>query len=303
MLELLEQRLAPAAGTFQVTNNASSGAGSFAFELAQAELPANVGSTVAFTPQVTSSPILLASTQQITQSTTVVNNSGHAVTLSGAAMSSGSGSDFSITGSGSVVTINGAGKHGSSLTITGGGTAVPTASGGGINVGAGTNVLLENLTVSGNTASSDVATAEGGGIFSSGTLQLTNVVVSGNQATSSQPSRGGGIANTGKLTISGGSVSGNAATVSGNPTAEGGGIWDQGSLLSVTGTTITGNEATRSDSEGGGVFSRGDASVSFTNATIGGGTASSALAQVPRVDERGHNRPASDSIDVGAFQT
>ena len=105
----------------------------------------------------------------------------------------------------------------------------------------------------------------GGGIYvdENAALNLVSGEISGNRASMA----GGGIYNNGgTVTISGGVISGN--TVTGTASGSGGGIWSNGTL-NISAGTVAGN---RAGCDGGGVYLEGNANVSggtFTNNTAG----------------------------------
>src|SRR5438105_3598309 len=175
-LEVLEDRVTPS--TFQVTNALDpTGApvpGSLRFEMAQANLPGNAGSTVAISSGVTAGTINLnAGELPITSNMTIVNNAGHPIEIHQATAGS---RVFNITGPLAIqVTITGVSAT-SMLTIDGG--SVTNANGGGIAATNPLNVLtLSFVNVVNNSASASASGARpqpgsGGGIFTSGTLIL-----------------------------------------------------------------------------------------------------------------------------------
>jgi hypothetical protein len=142
--------------------------------------------------------------------------------------------------------------------------------GGGIYSGD-TAVSLTNSTVSSNTAAySDIgfAVGDGGGIYNSGgTLTITDSVVINNLAGVNDPfpaGTGGGIYSSGPLTITNSTISGNEADLTG------GGI-TSGGAVTITGSTISGNRAPGEHDgqpwgRGGGI----SGSVTLTNSTVSG---------------------------------
>jgi fibronectin-binding autotransporter adhesin len=289
-LEALEDRLCPAPLMVTTLNDPASpqaNDGSLRGELLQNVMDGG-GDTIQFAAGLNGTINLNSTLTNGGKSVTIANPNGDNITISG----QGAVEDLSLTGgTGTNVSITGQSTGGTgSLIFTGG----RSSNGAGISVAAGTTVTLSNLNVSGNTAiniNGIGGETLGGGIDNHGILQLTNVNVTGNQVlveeTSTSTAAGGGIANEAgaQLTITGGQVSDNIAsnTSTNSPanldSVDGGGIWDEGSLLSITGTSITGNSAVSTNSggtgvAGGGVFSDGDTSVIITNTTIGGsGTA------------------------------
>lgn len=142
------------------------------------------------------------------------------------------------------------------VTITGG----VAAWGGGIqNLGA---LTISNSTISGNSASS------GGGIYSDSIdpvlfqtiLSITGSTISGNSTTGS----GGGIYNNSStLTITGSAIVGNSA-------GSGGGINNTNGAVAITETSFTGNSAT---GNGGGIYNID--SITITGSTLSGNSADS----------------------------
>lgn len=153
-----------------------------------------------------------------------------------------------------VVTISG-------VTITGGGED----SGGGLyNLGG--SVTLTNSAVSNNSASGN--TGNGGGLYNvDGSLSITNSVLSGNSSLRTDPSSnldyagGGAIYNNsgGTVTVDGGSsITGNSAVPN-----YGGGIFNEGGVVTVTNGTISNNVST----VGGGIFNL-EGSVTLSDSTV-----------------------------------
>ena len=164
------------------------------------------------------------------------------------------------------------------LTITGGnGTSATSGDGGGIRVGLGSEVIVDNVVVTDNDS-----VRSGGGIANSGTLTVTNSTFSLNTAGRD----GGGIsANNGQVQLNNVTFSGNEAddegggvflingshdltnvTLSDNEAIDGGGIAVAGTTTTVdlTNVTIANN---RAQDEGGGFFNRGnnaDANIQTT---------------------------------------
>lgn len=121
-------------------------------------------------------------------------------------------------------------------TITGG-TAVNTATGGGIYLGAGATGTVVNSTVSGNAAGTSAAGGQGGGVFNAGTMSVTGTTIAAN--TAGGGGSGGGIFDSGNLAIVNSTITGNSTTNSG----AGGGIYgmDDATTISLTNTTIDAN--------------------------------------------------------------
>lgn len=177
------------------------------------------------------------------------------------------------------------------------------SSGGGISNGGSSDsgiAFIENSQITGNTSTND-----GGGIATNGQLTVENSAVDGNEASAD----GGGIF-VGSLTnqdvhILGSSVSGNFAGFSGgglyyteNPSGsftnnlvvensvfddneadEGGGIYAEYTDVTISGSTLSNNNATNVGLGGGGgihmrSFIVGGAHLAMTNSTVSGNTAS-----------------------------
>jgi predicted outer membrane repeat protein len=144
-------------------------------------------------------------------------------------------------------------------------------SGGGIRDQGNVNLTLTNMTVTNNSA-----TADGGGISmenaatTSWTLTINNSKITNNRAGDA----GGGIETDGSGTdlINPGTV------ISGNTCVnQGAGIWldaiqvgdtFQGAFLTVSGATISGNEALSTGGLGGGIGNAGDGPVTILNSTV-----------------------------------
>ena len=142
----------------------------------------------------------------------------------------------------------------SGLTIQGG--AAGSERGGGVRVGSGSNLTLQDVEVTGNASSN-----HGGGIFVSGMLTLDRVTIEGNTG-----NNGGAIA---FLGASGGSLTN--VTISGNTgTLTGGGLWTD-TPITVNNSTFTLNNTIN----GGGIFAN-VATVTISNTIVSGNTASSA---------------------------
>ncbi len=157
------------------------------------------------------------------------------------------------------------------LTVTGSQFQTNTATfGGGVDNEDGGTATLTSTTLTSNSASSF-----GGGIYYSGTspLTVTNCTLSKNTAAES----GGGIYNQGdghdgdnKLTIANSTLSDNSAD-GGSSSSGGGGLYDRGGTVSISGSTFSGNTAAQS---GGGIFSNAGALTimdsTLSNNTLGG---------------------------------
>jgi predicted outer membrane repeat protein len=118
-------------------------------------------------------------------------------------------------------------------------------------VGDAAKLTLKGLTVT---------DSHSGAILNKGTLEVSYCTISGNSAESD----GGGIYNDGALEISNSIISSNSAD-------NGGGVYsDTGSLLTMSNSTISENEAA---SAGGGVYDGSDSTVTQISSTISGNSA------------------------------
>ncbi|MGB7342814.1 MAG: CHRD domain-containing protein, partial [Pirellulaceae bacterium] len=130
----------------------------------------------------------------------------------------------------------------------------------------------------GTSINNNTANRAGGGIEATAgsSTTLTDANLDNNTAGpagSAAPGNGGGlhITGDGDATIIGGTVNNNVAA------SEGGGLWNGSGVMTVNGTTISGNRAAGSaaDQGGGGVFNAGG-TVEITDATISDNLASGA---------------------------
>ena len=176
------------------------------------------------------------------------------------------------------------------LTIIGAGAGSTTtidADGGGpvFRIAPGASVTIDSLTITGGIGFVTDFGQEGGGIYNEGALTVTNTIFTNNSAFF-----GGGISNLGVLTVSDSAFTGNSAdfgggiynwttaevtnsTFTGNTADFGGAIFnggDVGAALAVTNSTISSNSADL----GGGIFNSFE-SITVTNTTVSGNTASS----------------------------
>ena len=156
-------------------------------------------------------------------------------------------------GSSKTVTIDMNGK-----TLNRGLTSLYTGHGQVVVVGEGATLNLSNGTLTGGYG------GDGGGLENKGTANLTNVNITSNHA----DNRGGGISNRSTLTMTGGSITNNI-TNDADEVAGGGAIYTyDGSSTTLTGVTITGNQAKVAG--GGGVNNWG--TVTIDGCTITGNT-------------------------------
>ena len=134
--------------------------------------------------------------------------------------------------------------------------------------GEGTS-RVSGVTIRNGNGASTTSSGAGGGIFvQSSTLALTNVTVSGNNASSI--GGGGIVVAAGVMTMIGSTVSGNTAGALRQPRA--GGIYvNNGANALLANSTISGNTADDTSSQGGGIYAAG--SLTLINMTIAGNTA------------------------------
>lgn len=146
--------------------------------------------------------------------------------------------------------------------------------------------VQENIITSTEDEHDDILSIGGAGILSAGRLLLSNTTVSGNEANFNEGCGSGILAvntdytdldytGTEDVTISGGSISNNLGyyVVNGVPTDNlfgGGALAALGLNVTVTGTTISGNQAS---TYGGGLYTIGN-TLDVTNCTISGNTSS-----------------------------
>lgn len=147
---------------------------------------------------------------------------------------------------------------GKTITITGRAANLTTVSGNNqnrvFNITSNGNLTLSGLTVTGGRDSS-----KGGGIYNAGTLQITNCAISGNFVTGGSDNFGGGIYNDSfaTLTITRSTISGNSVSGSGNFSNRGGGIANDNGVLTIKGSTVSGNSAVGgTNNRGGGIYSQ-----------------------------------------------
>ena len=142
-----------------------------------------------------------------------------------------------------------------------------TSRGGGIS-----NSGASPLTVTGGTFS-DNSAQSGGGIFLEGdgadppiTTKVTDSAFTSNRATGSSGSGGGFYNEGGTVSMSGCTLSGNIAT------AAGGGIFANAGALTIIDSTLSGNSVTNSSGQGGGLMANGG-TLNITNSTVAGNSA------------------------------
>lgn len=146
--------------------------------------------------------------------------------------------------------VNGAGVYATASPVTmGSGT---TISGNSATIGAGVYAANSNLTVNGSAITGNTATSFGGGIYGlasvapAATLALHGANIANNNA-----GNGGGLTSGGNnVTID------NSTTFTNNKTTgQGGGLYlQQTGTVAITNSSLTGNEATSTTSNGGGIY-------------------------------------------------
>jgi hypothetical protein len=207
-----------------------------------------------------------------------------ACTVSGNSDNSGSGGGGLINERGSTATLVNCTIRNNSSTGNGGGVnsyfstlnstnctirGNTAAVGGGLyNDGAAANIAtLTNCTVTGNTAT----TGGGGGIANQATLNI----VSGNIRNNVAASTGGGISTSaGSATITDCVISHNTIISAG--TAQGGGIYSDNCVLTVTYSTINANQANGTTAQGGGIYAL-DSTLDVENCTVNGNKANGTI--------------------------
>ena len=222
------------ANTITVTNGNDSGPGS----LRQALADANDGDTINFDPSV--GIVMLTTAELAIGKSITVSGAPQTVTVQRASQAP----QFRIfhVMPGYTVQI-------ASLAITGG---------RGVNPGGGVFNDQSILTMASCIISGNQIANKGGGIHNTGTLTLLDSTVSSNQAFGGDVglSMGGGISNTGSMTIINGSVASNFCWLAG------GGIWNE-AMMTITDTTISGNESSggHAPGHGGGIANIGKLTI------------------------------------------
>jgi hypothetical protein len=139
-----------------------------------------------------------------------------------------------------------------------------SGNGGGIYMVDGGTLTLDHSRVTGNLAGVLTDAGFGGGIFQSDSapVVLINSTISDNEA----PDAGGGLRIVGSLTVSGSTISGNDADTDNDGGHQGGAISNQGGTVVLANSTISGNSA----ASGGGIYNSSDeeGSVTLTNVTV-----------------------------------
>jgi hypothetical protein len=296
-------------GAITVTNTNDSGPGS----LRQALADANDGDTINFDPSLNGQTITLTSAElPIGSDVTILGPGptlltvrrssgtfrifhvmpGHTVRIEGlmisfgdAAFSQGGGllndhanltiSNCSLANNsstyGGAIYSDGSGSNATLVVLNSSVTSnyAQFAGGGIYNNGSGATASVMNSLVTNNTAaysSIGFAVGDGGGIFNSGgTVTITTSIVSNNLAGVTDPfpaGTGGGIYSNGTLTVTNSTIRGNEGYLAGGGVAGGG-------AMTITSSTISGNAANAQHDgqpygRGGGI----SGSVIFTNSTL-----------------------------------
>ncbi len=276
LLEHLEDRRVLA--TYMVTTLADSGAGSLRAALQSANAT-GVADTIVFDEALAGTINLGAANGAIpiTSPVSIQGPGSSSMTVDANATPSDKLRVFEISDAANDVSITGLTLTGGIVDDGGGGilfrsadtlTLVDTvvtgnqaSSGGGIYSEYDGSIVLQSSTVSGNTADS----GKGGGIHAvDGNVSLTDSTISGNYSYGD----GAGIFSqyAGNINISGSQIANNKVTEAGY---HGGGIYGANGDITITGSTISGNE---SKGDGGGVYSY-KGSLTISNTTITGNTA------------------------------
>jgi parallel beta-helix repeat protein len=256
LLQPLEGRIAPATYTVSNTNDAGSGS------LRQAILDANANpgaDTIVFDSSFTGTQrtISLTSGQlSVTDALTISGTGAGLLTVRRDPAAVANFRIFEVTGATPLSTTL------SGLTISGGKTSGTTAvaAGGGVRVGSGQSVTIQDAVISGNSA----GTAGGGIQCSGGTLTVRSSTISGNTSATDIAnfySSGGGI-----CVSAGGTLLVQNCTISGNTTAAaGGGVMLYGvSGGTVRNSTISSNTSTFS----GGGLGADSGTLTVQNCTV-----------------------------------
>jgi len=276
ILEHLEDRRVLA--TYMVTSLADSGAGSLRDALQSANAT-GVADAIVFDAALAGTINLGVANGalQITSPVSIQGPGSGSMTVDANATPSDKFRVFEISDAANDVSISGLTLTGGMVDDGGGGilfrsadtlTLVDTvvtgnqaSNGGGIYSEYEGAIVLQSSSVSGNTAES----AKGGGIHAvDGDVTLTDSTISGNYSYSD----GAGIFSqyAGNISITDSQVANNKVTEAGY---HGGGIYGANGDITITGSTITGNE---SKGDGGGVYSY-KGSFTISNTTITGNSA------------------------------
>ncbi len=246
--------------------------GSLRWAVAQADRPANQGSTVEITPSVTGTITLHAGELKVRSSMTISDLASGPLTIRQGTRAARL-IDVVNNGRTTALTITGTSDT-SPLTLTGG--FARNSNGGGILVENPRSILtLNNVDVVGNTAAQVVnprlgSGGNGGGIYTRGTVTLNGSSVSGNSARGLNAASGhaGGVYADQGVTMVGSHVDANAAL-------NGAGILNVfGSVEVLNGSTVNGNTSSGNSlgtgSLGGGGISEMDGNVVISASQVNG---------------------------------
>ncbi len=163
----------------------------------------------------------------------------------------------SITGNRSLQNGSGIYNQKGSITISGGNITNNVSSGAnGVGYGGGIYNLAGTVIINSGSISNNTTYGGGGGIYNTfysssqrSTLIINGGNITGNRTSNSNGQGGGGIYNSGSdLIISGGSITNNESG------SYGGGIYNNSGNLTISNCSITGNSAAGRYSRGGGVY-------------------------------------------------
>jgi hypothetical protein len=259
-VEPLEDRTVPS--SFTVTNLFDSGPGSLRQAIRAAN--ANPGPDVIdFAPGLQGTIVLTSGELSVTDAVTINGPGAGRLAVSG----NDASRLFHVAGSAGAVTL----AH---LTVTRGRASdgpfgIPQ--GGGILNEAGATLNLTQVVLSDNQAGTAGRGGFGGGIWNQAgaTLTVSRSVVSDNR-TATDAGGGGGLFNEGTAAIT-------ASTFTGNRAAFAGGILHRGTILTVTDSTFTKNQATATFSVGGAIDSEFGTVIAINNSVFTGNQATGDL--------------------------
>jgi hypothetical protein len=174
-----------------------------------------------------------------------ISNNGGTLTITNSTLSNNS-----VTGFGGGIFNDGIADRAAKLTITN-----STLSNNFAGLGAGISNEFGTMTITNSTLSNNFA-QEGGGIWNNGgTMTITNSTLSNNSAFTI----GGGIFNAGPAMITNSTLSGNSV-ISVSGVGDGGGIWHNFDMLTITNSTLSNNL--------GGGFRNNGGTVNFKNSIV-----------------------------------
>jgi hypothetical protein len=184
-----------------------------------------------------------------------------------AAVATGGSNTFSCAGATTITISTSKTISVANLVLDGGGLL--TISGGNalriFQVNAASSVTFQNLTIS----NGFLAGGNGAGILNFGTATIANTTFSGNTIPSSSGGGGAAVMNVGTMTVDKSSFLNNSVTTSSPATsnADGGAINNNGTSLTISNSTFSGNSAGR----GGAILA--STSMSIYNSTMVGNSA------------------------------